>query len=112
MCIYKSVRKFVEAKLRFGDARERVTSDMEANKTLCEKKHDFNQNLIEPSKSFEQLCNMINQLEKDSSIEIAEYNQTDLLTADVKYDANLDLLALQNKYPEHVREKVLPAKIC
>ncbi|XP_028045428.2 centrosomal protein of 131 kDa isoform X1 [Monomorium pharaonis] len=64
--------------------------DMEA-KNLHEKKCDFNQNLIEPSRSFEQLCNMINKLEKDSNIEIAECNQMDLLAADnLKYDLNLE----------------------
>lgn len=69
-------------------------------KNFCEKKHDFNQNVIEPSNSFEQLCNMINQLEKDSGIEIVEYNRMDLLATDVKYDVNLEP-ALRN-YPEHV----------
>ncbi|EFN74317.1 5-azacytidine-induced protein 1 [Camponotus floridanus] len=59
-------------------------------KNFCEKKHDFNQNLIEPPNSFEQLCNMINQLEKDSSIEITEYNRIDLLAADIKHDVNLE----------------------
>jgi len=61
-----------------------------AAKNLCEKKRDFNQNLIEPPHSFEQLCNMINKLEKDSSIEIAECNRMDLLAVDVKYDVNLE----------------------
>lgn len=56
-------------------------------KNLCKEKCDFNQNLIEPSRSFAQLCNMINELEKDSNIEIAECNQ---LAIDVKYDGNLE----------------------
>lgn len=59
-------------------------------KNFCEKKHDFNQNLIEPPKSYEKLCNMINQLEKDSSIEIAEHNRIDLLATDIKHDVNLE----------------------
>ncbi|XP_032686822.1 centrosomal protein of 131 kDa [Odontomachus brunneus] len=54
-------------------------------KSLCEEKRDFNQNLIESSGSFEQLCGMINQLEKDSSVEIAKYKQFDMC---IKYDAN------------------------
>lgn len=73
-------------------------SNVEEN--FCEKKHDFNQNLIEPPNSFEQLCNMINQLEKDSSIEIAEYNRIDLLATDIKHDVNLELAL--HKYLEHV----------
>lgn len=67
-------------------------------KNFCEKKHDFNQNLIEPS--FEQLCNMINQLEKDSNIETAEYNRMDLLATDIKYDINRE--PALHKYSEHV----------
>ncbi|KAM0732921.1 Centrosomal protein of 131 kDa [Formica fusca] len=80
-------------------------------KNFCEKKHDFNQNVIEPSNSFEQLCNMINQLEKDSGIEIVEYNRMDLLATDVKYDVNLEP-ALRN-YPEHNEpEKDVTANKC
>jgi len=60
--------------------------NMEA-RNLCKEKCDFNQNLIEPSRSYTQLCNMINQLEKDSNIEIAECNQ---LAVEVKYDSNLE----------------------
>ncbi|KAH0952523.1 hypothetical protein HN011_001814 [Eciton burchellii] len=52
--------------------------------SLCEKTRDFNQNLIKPSRSLEQLCSIINQLEKDSNIEIAECNRMD---ACVKRDA-------------------------
>ncbi|XP_072751633.1 centrosomal protein of 131 kDa [Anoplolepis gracilipes] len=80
-------------------------------KNCCEKKHDFNQNLIEPSNSFEQLCNMINQLEKDSSIEIAEHNRMDLLATDIKYDVNLE--PSLHKYPEHIEpEKDVTANKC
>ncbi|KAL0122899.1 hypothetical protein PUN28_007525 [Cardiocondyla obscurior] len=63
-----------------------------AGSSVREKKRDFNQNLIEPSRSFEQLCNMINKLEKESNIEIAECNRMDLLAVDVtdKYDAGLE----------------------
>lgn len=68
-------------------------------KNFCKKKHDFNQNLIDPN-SFEQLCNMINQLEKDSSIEIAKYNRIDLLATDIKHDVNLE--PALHKYLEHV----------
>ncbi|TGZ47548.1 5-azacytidine-induced protein 1, partial [Temnothorax longispinosus] len=64
-------------------------TDMAA-KNLREKKRDFNQNLIEPSRSFEQLCNMMNKLEKDSNIEIAGCNRMDLLAVDVKYDVDLE----------------------
>lgn len=54
-------------------------------KSLCEEKRDFNQNLIESPGSFEQLCDMINQLEEDSSVEIAKCKQLDMC---IKYDAN------------------------
>lgn len=77
-----------------------------AAKNLREKKRDFNQNLIEPSRSFEQLCNMINKLEKDSNIEIAECNQMDLLVADnIKYDGNLE--PALHKYSGQVSNKSL-----
>ncbi|XP_025267991.1 centrosomal protein of 131 kDa [Camponotus floridanus] len=80
-------------------------------KNFCEKKHDFNQNLIEPPNSFEQLCNMINQLEKDSSIEITEYNRIDLLAADIKHDVNLE--PALHKYLEHIEpEKDVTANKC
>lgn len=58
------------------------------SKDLCKEKHDFNQNLIEPSHSFQQLCNMINQLEKNSDIEVAECNRIDTC---IKFDADLEL---------------------
>jgi len=61
-----------------------------AARNLREKKRDFNQNLIEAPRSFEQLCNMINELEKDSNIEIAECNRMDLMAVDVKYDVDLE----------------------
>ncbi|XP_011697449.1 PREDICTED: LOW QUALITY PROTEIN: centrosomal protein of 131 kDa-like [Wasmannia auropunctata] len=70
--------------------RDQMHQTNMAPKKLREKKRDFNQNLIEPPRSFEQLCNMINKLEKDSSIEITECNRMDLLAVDVKYDANLE----------------------
>lgn len=73
-----------------------------ATKNLPEKKRDFNQNLIEPPRSFEQFCNMINKLEKDSSIEIAECNRMDLLAIDVKYDVNLEPAI--RKYSGQVRD--------
>lgn len=56
-------------------------------KTLCKKKRDFNQNLIESTGSFEQLYDMITQLEKGSNIEITEWRQFDTC---IKYDADLD----------------------
>jgi hypothetical protein len=62
--------------------------------SLCEKTRDFNQNLIKPSRSLEQLCSIINQLEKDSNIEIAECNRMD---ACVKRDA-----PTLHKYSEQV----------
>lgn len=69
-------------------------------KNFCEKKRDFNQNLIVPSNSFEQLCKMVNQLEKDNSIETTKYNRVDLLATDIKYDINRE--PALHKYPEHV----------
>lgn len=72
---------------------------MEA-KSLRAEKCDFNQNLIEPSRSFTQLCNMINQLEKDSNIEIAECNQ---LAIDAKCDDSLEQ-ALE-RYSEQVSDR-------
>jgi len=62
--------------------------------SLREKTRDFNQNLIKPSRSFEQLCSIINQLEKDSNIEIAECNRVD---ASVKRDT-----PTLHKYSEQV----------
>lgn len=47
---------------------------------------DFNQNLIKPSRSLELSSTILNQLEKDSNIEIAECNRVD---ACVKHDTNL-----------------------
>ncbi|KAG5314878.1 CP131 protein, partial [Pseudoatta argentina] len=70
-----------------------------AAKNLHDKKCDFNQNLIEPSRPFEQ-CNMINKLEKDSNIEIMECNPMDLLPVDVKYDGNLE--SVMCKYSEQI----------
>ncbi|XP_018317390.1 centrosomal protein of 131 kDa [Mycetomoellerius zeteki] len=70
-----------------------------AAKNLHDKKCDFNQNLIEPSRSFKQ-CNAINKLEKDSNIEIAECNPMDLLAIDVKYDSNLE--SVMCKYSEQI----------
>lgn len=72
---------------------------MEA-KNICKEKTDFNQNLIKPSRSFTQLCNMINKLEKDSNIEIAECNQ---LGIDAKYDGNLEREL--EKYSEQVSNR-------
>ncbi|EZA48105.1 5-azacytidine-induced protein [Ooceraea biroi] len=69
---------------------------MEAD-NLSEKTRDFNQNLIKPSRSFEQLCSIINQLEKDSSIEIAECNRVD---ACVKHDT--DVQPMLHKYSEQI----------
>lgn len=74
-----------------------------AAKNLHDKKCDFNQNLIEPSRSFKQ-CNAINKLEKDSNIEIAECNPMDLLAIDVKYDSNLE--SVMCKYSEQVSNKI------
>jgi len=62
--------------------------------SLCEKTRDFNQNLIKPSRSLEQLCSIINKLEKDSNIEIAKCNRVD---ACVKHDAST-----LHKYSEQV----------
>ncbi|XP_018348192.1 PREDICTED: centrosomal protein of 131 kDa-like [Trachymyrmex septentrionalis] len=70
-----------------------------AAKNLHDKKCDFNQNLIEPSRPFEQ-CNMINKLAKDSNIEIVECNPLDLLAVDVKYDSNLE--SVMCKYSEQI----------
>lgn len=69
---------------------------------MHEKKRDFNQNLIEAPRSFGRLCNMINELEKDSSIEIAECNRMDL-AVDVKYDVNLE--PTMRKYSGQVSDK-------
>lgn len=74
------------------------TNEMAA-RNLRETRCDFNQNLIEPPRSFEQLCNMINKLEKDSGI--AECNRADLLAIDVKYDVDLEPAML--KYSGQVR---------
>lgn len=52
-------------------------------KILSEKKRDFNQNLIEPPGSFEQLCDMISQLEKDT--EIAECKRIETQAASLNY---------------------------
>lgn len=70
------------------------------SKSLLEKKRDFNQNLIEPAGSFEQLCDMISQLEKDSSIEIAKCKQIDTC---IKYDANLE--PVSRNYPGQVSNR-------
>lgn len=67
---------------------------------LCEKKRDFNQNLIEPFNSFEQFCNMICQLEKDSDIEITACQRMD---TNGKHVANLD--PASREYPGQVSDR-------
>lgn len=66
---------------------------------LCEEKRDFNQNLIESPGSYEKLCDMMIQLEKDSGIEIVECKQIDTC---VKY--NIDLEAASRSYSEQVSD--------
>lgn len=72
-----------------------------AARNLREARRDFNQNVIAPPRSFEQLCSMISKLEKDSGI--AERNRADLLAADAKYDVDLEPAML--KYSGQVSDE-------
>lgn len=82
-----------------GSAPRSFPPNEMAARNSRETRCDFNQNLIEPPPSFEQLCNMINKLGKDSGI--AECNRADLLAVDMKYDVDLEPAML--KYSAQVR---------
>lgn len=69
-------------------------------KDLCRIKHDFNQNLIETSSSFRQLRDMINQVEKDSDIEVVGCNEMDMC---IKLDVNLE--PALHKYPVKLNDR-------